>query len=683
MAKKKKQSDELSDEIDKQLSSLEKKLKKEYETAYKEVAEKASNYMSAFADRDAKKKADLLAGTISQEEYDKWRAGQILTGKRWEAMVTDLAKDLTMIDKKAASITDGFLPDAYALSFNFGTFEAEKGMNINTAFTLYSRETVEKLVADNPTLLPKPKVDIPKDQQWNKRHIKSALTQGVLQGDSLTQVADRLQQVTSMDARAAIRNARTMMTGVQNGARIDAYKRINDMGVKVKKRWVATLDTHTRVSHQEIDGETVALNKTFSNGLMYPGDATRGGDKPEEVYNCRCTIIADFPEYEKGEKFARYDNIEGKNIEYVTFRDWMKAKTEGAQLKEWVSEVLNIALPEVTFEELVKAQRQWVDGVYSKRYTEEDRQHIAEALASAPPEVRDFYAKYGDKLNPIIDDGRKKGGVYYSDTRQVHINGIKDIQGTYWQPPFSVSFHEIGHNMDDFSGIEGGLGDFLSRTYRDADGKSFTDIIFSDWDNYLRKRYYTDDYAESRYGRAFSEQLQTGGMGAEWFVRNTMNNWRRENGISRDDYEWIEMKRVFDRLVDYGYGDSAFFDFYMDNKDKFYGTVVGDIQNEKIPKHIIDQFCKDMRSEHSLMARGDLSDMFELYSVEHGGKDYPFGSGHGEDYFKYNRDKLPSEAFAEMSSATLANPESLDLIKECLPNAYEAYLDMLRRDLAR
>jgi uncharacterized protein with gpF-like domain len=37
-----------------------------------------------------------------------------------------------------------------------------------------------------------------------------------------------------------------------------------------------------------IDGEQVAIDKPFSNGLMFPGDSAGG---PGEVCNCRCTIM--------------------------------------------------------------------------------------------------------------------------------------------------------------------------------------------------------------------------------------------------------------------------------------------------------------------------------------------------------------------------------------------------------
>ena len=56
------------------------------------------------------------------------------------------------------------------------------------------------------------------------------------------------------------------------------------------KTWLAAHDNHTRASHREYDGMTIPLKEEFATNLMFPGDPD--GD-PAEVYNCRCSLIAD------------------------------------------------------------------------------------------------------------------------------------------------------------------------------------------------------------------------------------------------------------------------------------------------------------------------------------------------------------------------------------------------------
>lgn len=266
------------------------RVKDVYGEAAKDLDKKFNKYMQDFARKDAAKRKLVNAGLMSKQEYADWRKGQVLIGERWREMRDVLTEDLTNADKIATSIISGYMPEAYALGHNYGTFQIEKGSLINTSYTLYSRETVERLIKDQPRLLnvTKWELNAPKDKRWNQQHITQQITQGILQGEDIKQVSKRLQNVTGMDERAALRNARTALTGAQNGGRVDAYTRAVEMGIKAEKQWLATMDSHTRDSHIDLDGEHVPVDGVFSNGLSYPGEA--GGD-PKEVYNCRCTLV--------------------------------------------------------------------------------------------------------------------------------------------------------------------------------------------------------------------------------------------------------------------------------------------------------------------------------------------------------------------------------------------------------
>lgn len=281
-------------ETDAAVDALERRIAEEYRRASEEVAQRANDYFARFADRDAKMLDKLNANEITVKEYQQWRQGQMLTGARWEAMRDTLASDYTHANEIAMGLVNGSDIDVYALNMNYLTYDIERIMQTNTSFTLYNHDTVEMLLRDNPDLFPQARVDIPADLRWNRQHINSAITQGILQGDSIDRIARRLQSVTDMNHRAAIRNARTLSTSAQNAGRMDAMRRASDMGIDVQKQWVATLDNVTRDSHVDVDGEIRRLSETFSNGLDHPGSS----GPPEEVYNCRCSIISFYPKYD-------------------------------------------------------------------------------------------------------------------------------------------------------------------------------------------------------------------------------------------------------------------------------------------------------------------------------------------------------------------------------------------------
>ena len=45
----------------------------------------------------------------------------------------------------------------------------------------------------------------------------------------------------------------------------------------------------SRFKYVRLDGKKVDQDKTFENGLMFPGDPN---GRPEETWNCRCAIAA-------------------------------------------------------------------------------------------------------------------------------------------------------------------------------------------------------------------------------------------------------------------------------------------------------------------------------------------------------------------------------------------------------
>lgn len=279
-------------EVDKELAELEKKIEKEYKKATKDLEEKLNKYLSAFEEQDKKQKKLVDDGKLTEEQYKQWRLGKILSSNRWKDMRDKLADELTKVDKTAVGMINDFMPDAYAMGRNYGTYEVEKASKINTSFTLYDKDTVKGLIRNDPDLLPKPKVDIPADKRWNKEHINSSITQGILQGESVGKISKRLQDVTDMDRDSAIRNARTMTSAAENAGRVDSYKRAENMGIKMMQVWGATLDSRTREAHRELDGQERPVGEPFQNSIgkiLYPGDPHAD---PSNVYNCRCTIIA-------------------------------------------------------------------------------------------------------------------------------------------------------------------------------------------------------------------------------------------------------------------------------------------------------------------------------------------------------------------------------------------------------
>ena len=319
--------DEAHIETDKKIAELEKRMRREYRQAAKEVEEKLADYFRRFEKKDEIKRAQLAAGEITKADYDGWRTGQMLAGKRWKEMRDTLAADLNAVNANARRIVNGERAEVYAENHNYATFEIEKAAKVDTAYTLYDRSTVERIAAEQPDVLPAPgkqmksKLARGEAVRWQAGQIQSVTLQSILQGESIPNMAKRIgKTLGEKNYGTAVRYARTAMTGAQSAGRQDSYKRAEDMGINLKRRWVATLDMRTRHEHRMLDMQVRGIDEPFdAEGaeIMFPGDPNAPAHL---IWNCRCRTIAEVEGLEHNWDRRSTDALEG-----MSYEEWKQA----------------------------------------------------------------------------------------------------------------------------------------------------------------------------------------------------------------------------------------------------------------------------------------------------------------------------------------------------------------------
>ena len=424
---------------EKELEKLERRISREYDLARKSVKKRASEYLDAYQSRYERKQAQYKAGKITKEELKTWRQNQLAYHRSIKDLENVLAQDLTNADAIALRMVNDSNIDVYAFNANYGTYEIENGLHINTSFALYDHDTVERLFATGEASFMPVNPNIPKDLRWNKKQINSAITQGILTGESVPKIAKRLQAVTDMDERAAIRNARTYTTSAENAGRVDSYERADRMGIKLGQQWVATPDNRVRDSHALLDGEIIGVNtgECFSNGCRYPADP-RG--RPEEVYNCRCTLVAALEGFNNdindlSQRFSRlpdmtYDEWKASHMK-IKPAEPTGTKTETPEVlstktfKERIQELLQ-GKTDIDTETIYKAGKEFSKEVdeYLKQYelTDEQRKDIQRKIDLATEKLDDLNKQISsleDELYNLVDpEWQKKNG--YTDFSQVY-----------------------------------------------------------------------------------------------------------------------------------------------------------------------------------------------------------------------------------------------------------------------
>lgn len=302
------------DWTDEQIKRLSEKLRYHYRKASKELTEKAAKRLANYEKNLAKTKAMLVSEEITAAEYREWCAKQAIIQARDTAMINELAESAQVATVTARKMISGEVPAVYAECANFTAFTIDKAIGRNTLFSLLNQDAALYLLQDNPWILPIGDDLYAKGKRWHSQKLTSAVTQGLLQGESVPDVGKRIRQVTAMDYTASERAARTALTCAENMGRQYTFEKAALKGITGKKEWLATLDGRTRDSHRELDGERVGIMEKFSNGLIAPGDPS---GEPGEVWNCRCRmdeVLDELPETE----LERWSKLPPD----VSYEDW-------------------------------------------------------------------------------------------------------------------------------------------------------------------------------------------------------------------------------------------------------------------------------------------------------------------------------------------------------------------------
>lgn len=301
---------------DKRMEQIEDKLRKVYSEAIKDLQAKAKQFTDKHNERDKHMKA-----TLSKEDYKKWQLGQVFIGKQWQSKIEQMARSMVDVERTAVQIVNGEQIDCFADNANFIEFSVDKDYGFGLNFSLYDTETVERLIAEDPELLRRRYVDGVACEAWNVKTISNCVTQGILQGETIDQIAHRIARDTaSTDMKAMVRYARTAMTSAQNSGRVQGMRASLKQGIYVRKVWLAVGDERTREAHEELDGHTAEVDAPFDSILgpiMFPGDPNASD---ENVWNCRCALGYEYPD--KAESVGMYgEEYENEYDEWLEDHD--------------------------------------------------------------------------------------------------------------------------------------------------------------------------------------------------------------------------------------------------------------------------------------------------------------------------------------------------------------------------
>lgn len=309
-------SDYAARESNRILAQTERRVRAIYRKAAKDAAAEVAAWRKEFEGSDEQMKLKL-----SEKAYAAWRREMLARGNSLQSLADQLSRRYLNAHETALSYISERACNIYQLNYNYSAYSIERQVPSN--FTLVPDRVVRNIVRTQPDLI------------WNSTLftqgvVRDVVTSGVARGLSIPRMADELlTRVPNACTMSATRAARTATTYAQNRGRQDCYEEARGMGIKIRKRWVATFDSRTRPEHSDADGQTVDVDEPFIVGgeeLMEPGDTSAS---TEMTINCRCSMIAVVDGFD--DNYERRVGERGDRAVVpvnMSFAEWQKRKQE-------------------------------------------------------------------------------------------------------------------------------------------------------------------------------------------------------------------------------------------------------------------------------------------------------------------------------------------------------------------
>jgi SPP1 gp7 family putative phage head morphogenesis protein len=253
------------------------------------------------------------------EEYEKLSFSKRQEAQRLLAVAEQIEKILEANNIKVTAEIESYARQE-AVNGYYGTlYSIEGAANIEINLPLINQRYIEQIV-HQPVSGKVFSKRLYANTEKLAKIVTTELRKGAIRGDGYKKIAKRVEEQTEATYKRALRIARTEGGRVQSTAKQKAYIDARDKGVKLEKRWLATLDKKTRHSHQVLDGQMVPVDEQFTF-QGYKADGPRLFGRASLDINCRCTTIAVVNGIEPE---LRKDNENKKIIHYTSYRNWLR-----------------------------------------------------------------------------------------------------------------------------------------------------------------------------------------------------------------------------------------------------------------------------------------------------------------------------------------------------------------------
>ncbi len=317
-------------EVQKALADNEAEVIKQLKQIYARASKDCENKI-----RDLSARTDMenLKSIVWQKQYQ-------------EALKRQIDGVLDKLNAESFTTVADYLTDCYENGF-FGTLYDLQGQGIPLILPINQEEVVQAIQIDS-------KISkglyqrMGEDTDQLKRSIRSEVSRGVSNGSSWNTIASKIAFGMNSPFMKAFNRTigitRTEGHRVQQESTLHCQQRAKEKGADVVKQWDSTLDSVTRPTHRELDGQIREIDEPFEiegKKAMYPGAF---GD-PSEDCNCRCCLLQRAKwALSDEEYYTKFDGDKNElvRVEAKTYNEFKEKSKKHLQKTQFPDEVYKI-----------------------------------------------------------------------------------------------------------------------------------------------------------------------------------------------------------------------------------------------------------------------------------------------------------------------------------------------------